>query len=46
LERDKKVLVADEKGEVSQRKEFHLRGVLVADQRKSAFCCPVIIGLR
>jgi hypothetical protein len=44
LERDKKVLVADEKGEVSQRAEFHLRGVLVADQGKTEFRFPVIIG--
>jgi hypothetical protein len=44
LERDKKVLVADEKGEVSQQAELHLRGAFVTDQGKSAFYCPVIIG--
>lgn len=43
LERDKKVLMADEKGEVSQWTDFHLRGALVADQGKSAFCFPFIL---
>jgi hypothetical protein len=42
LERDKKVLVADEKGEVSQQAKLHLQGVLIADQGKTEFCFPFI----